>query len=107
MDKSLSRLTHINLASGFRGGERQTLLLMDALSKRGFNQTLICRKNSDLQKKAERIKNLEINVTGLNTIACIRYFFNEGTLHFHESRAFFAFWLSSLFLRKKSVREKK
>ena len=40
------------------------------------------------------------NVTGLNTIACIRYFFNEGTLHFHESRAFFAFWLSTLFLRK-------
>ncbi len=100
MDKSLSRLTHINLASGFRGGERQTLLLMDALSKRGFNQSLICRKNSDLQKKAESIKNLEINVTGLNPIACIRYFFNEGTLHFHESRAFFALWLSTLFSRK-------
>jgi glycosyltransferase involved in cell wall biosynthesis len=100
MDKNLSRVTHINLASGFRGGERQTLLLMDALSERGFNQSLICRKNSDLHKKAERIKNLEINVTGLSTIACIRYFFNKGALHFHESRAFFALWLSTLFSRK-------
>ena len=63
-----------------------------------FNEVNSTEEQS--RKKAERIKNLEINVTGLNTIACIRYFFNEGTLHFHESRAFFAFWLSTLFLRK-------
>ncbi|MBT5542775.1 MAG: hypothetical protein HOK34_08085, partial [Gammaproteobacteria bacterium] len=77
MDNHLPRVNHINLASGFRGGERQTLLLIKDLSRRGFHQSLICKKNSEIQKKAASIVNLEVNAVGFGVISCIRYFFNE------------------------------
>lgn len=100
MDNHLPRVNHINLASGFRGGERQTLLLIKDLSRRGFHQSLICKKNSEIQKKAASIVNLEVNAVGFGVISCIRYFFNEDILHFHESRAFFALWFCTLLLKK-------
>lgn len=42
-------IAHINLARGFRGGERQTLLLIEALAKKGYKQTLVCRGDSPLR----------------------------------------------------------
>ena len=37
------RITHVNLARGFRGGERQTELLIRALASQGVIQQLVCR----------------------------------------------------------------
>ncbi|MDP7028476.1 MAG: glycosyltransferase family 1 protein, partial [Candidatus Marinimicrobia bacterium] len=33
-------ICHVNLADGFRGGERQTFLLMEELASRGYKQHL-------------------------------------------------------------------
>ncbi|GAB2787966.1 glycosyltransferase family 4 protein [Halomonas shantousis] len=40
---------HVNLARGFRGGERQTALLIQALARHGIRQTLVCRRDSPLR----------------------------------------------------------
>ncbi|MDZ7832952.1 MAG: glycosyltransferase family 4 protein [Desulfobacterales bacterium] len=44
------RITHINLARGFRGGERQTALLIQYLSKQSIPQYLVCRTDSPLRQ---------------------------------------------------------
>ncbi|MCZ6797290.1 MAG: hypothetical protein O7F15_03950 [Gammaproteobacteria bacterium] len=40
-------ICHINLARGFRGGERQTELLAHGLSRLGWEQVLIDRRGGD------------------------------------------------------------
>ena len=47
-------LLHINLAKGLRGGERQTLLLIEALAARGVRQSLACRADSPLREALAR-----------------------------------------------------
>lgn len=47
------QVAHINLAHGFRGGERQTELLIRELAKRGEKQALLCRAESPLLKHLE------------------------------------------------------
>jgi len=44
------KLAHINLAKGLRGGENQTLAIIEGLNHFEIEQTLICRKNSLLEK---------------------------------------------------------
>jgi glycosyltransferase involved in cell wall biosynthesis len=47
-------IRHINFAKGFRGGERQTLNLIEGLAALGIPQTLVCRPDSALFKRAKR-----------------------------------------------------
>ena len=44
-------ICHVNLARGFRGGERQTQLLIAALAQRGITQQLLVRDGSPLLSK--------------------------------------------------------
>jgi glycosyltransferase involved in cell wall biosynthesis len=80
-------IAHLNFAKGFRGGERQTQLLIEELSKYGYKQKLILRKNAPLKKRCENIKNLTIieiekpYFLHLNTIK------NATILHAHETKA--------------------
>ena len=86
-------ICHINLARGFRGGERQTLLLIKGLSKKNVDQTLICRKNDILAQKAASLDNLnivEVEKPFLFNILKTRHF---DLIHAHEGRAsHFAFY---------------
>lgn len=43
------RIMHVNLARGFRGGERQTELLIQTLAAHGVSQQLVCRGDSPLR----------------------------------------------------------
>jgi glycosyltransferase involved in cell wall biosynthesis len=45
------RITHVNFARGFRGGERQTLNLIEGLAAQGVEQTLVCREASELKRR--------------------------------------------------------
>ncbi|WP_110654256.1 glycosyltransferase [Salinicola halimionae] len=54
---------HVNLARGFRGGERQTLLLIEALARLGkqqggIDQSLVCRRDSPMR---EALADLDID----------------------------------------------
>ena len=51
---------HVNLARGFRGGERQTELLIACLSRLGVKQYLVCRAGSPLAEHLDGTPDLEI-----------------------------------------------
>lgn len=92
MQKSI---THINLAKGFRGGERQTLLLIEELSKKGYSQKLVTRENSTLREKIKMLKleNLEIVSISKPYFFNLAVFKNSSLLHAHETKAAqVAFW---------------
>lgn len=83
----MENITHINFAKGFRGGERQTLLLIKELSNRGYKQTLITRKNSDLAKKSLGIDNLTL--LSINKPYFLSLYKIKGSkiVHAHETKA--------------------
>ena len=45
-------ILHVNFAKGFRGGERQTLNLMEGLAAAGVAQSLLCQVRSELGRRA-------------------------------------------------------
>ncbi len=56
----LISVCHVNLAKGFRGGERQTELLIRNLASHTKKQFLVCRKNSPLADRLKDVANLHI-----------------------------------------------
>jgi glycosyltransferase involved in cell wall biosynthesis len=82
------KIAHVNFASGFRGGERQTLNLIGGLSKSGFEQILVCRRGSELQRRATQ--------SGIATCDVLHPLLGHARslcsdiIHVHEARA--AYW---------------
>ncbi|MDZ7851456.1 MAG: hypothetical protein U5L98_02095 [Halomonas sp.] len=55
------RVTHVNLARGFRGGERQTELLIRALAEEPqLHQRLVCRSDSPMRKHLRDVPGLSL-----------------------------------------------
>lgn len=75
MNESEYTLTHVNLARGFRGGERQTELLIRELARRGMTQRLIGRRGEPLLARLA-------DVPGLSRVAIGKPFI----LHIHRLR---------------------
>lgn len=91
-------ITHINFAKGYRGGERQTQLLIEELSKNGYGQKLLARKNSELAKRCSSIKNLQIQEIAKPYIFSIAHIKDSVLLHAHETKgAQFAFFAHLFF----------
>ena len=80
-------ICHLNFAKGFRGGERQTQLLIEELSKIGLKQRLIVRKGSELTQRCEQIKELEIVEIDKPYILHITAIKGASLLHAHETKA--------------------
>jgi len=83
-------IAHINLAKGFRGGERQTAILIEELSKSNNIQTLFVRsKNSGLKDFIETltIPNLTIIKIGKPYIFSVLKFRGFDIVHSHETKA--------------------
>lgn len=80
-------ITHLNFAKGFRGGERQTLLLIEELSLKGYTQKLFTRIESELAIKAKNVKNLEIIKISKPYIFSFKKFKDSEILHAHETKA--------------------
>lgn len=80
-------ITHINLAKGFRGGERQTLLLVEELSKSDLTQKLFVRKNSELGKRCINIKNLQIVEISKPYMFHLSKLKDSSLIHAHEAKA--------------------
>ena len=94
----MQKITHINLAKGFRGGERQTQILIEELSKKGYRQKLIGRKGSVLLKRCESIDNLEIVYILKPYIFSLQKLKSEKIIHAHETKALqLAFWANLFF----------
>ncbi len=82
------QVRHINFAKGFRGGERQTLNLIEGLAEFGVRQTLVCNPQSELHARAKRadIATLATNHPLLGHLHLPRFSIN----HVHEARG--AYW---------------
>ena len=97
MNDHSSLICHVNLANGFRGGERQTMLLIKSLSERGFKQKLIARNNSELSSRCQSIDDLDVIETNLFSLNIFSKTPDKTLFHFHDSRSFSALYLKSLF----------
>ena len=86
-------ILHINLAKGFRGGERQTELLIKALSKdNNISQLLACRADSPLISHLKDVKNLKFisaNNQVLGHFTCPKV----DIMHAHDAKAVHWAWL--------------
>ena len=58
-ERRATRLTHVNLARGFRGGERQTELLIRELAARGVRQRVVLRHDEPLHARLADVPELE------------------------------------------------
>lgn len=76
-------LTHVNLASGFRGGERQTELLIRELAAAGMPQRFIGRRDQPLIARLANVPNLEILPIGKPFVAHVGKA-RGGWLHAHD-----------------------
>jgi len=90
------RVAHINLARGYRGGERQTELLIEGFAERGWRQTLVARRNEALAGRCASIERLSTKQVAGNVIAGAFALGGVDLVHVHEGRATQAAWLNSL-----------
>ncbi len=91
-------ITHLNFARGFRGGERQTLLLIKELSNRGYIQKIITRKESELAHRLQGIPNLEIIQINKPYIFSLDKIKGSTLLHAHETKgAQFCYFANKLY----------
>lgn len=89
----MTQLIHINLAKGFRGGERQTELLVRALAARGVSQRVVVRRNQPLEARLAGLDNIQVLPIGKPFTANLDVF-RAGFLHAHDGRgAHVAHWV--------------
>lgn len=81
------QIIHLNFAKGYRGGERQTQLLIEELSSRGYQQKILTRKKSELAQRLKNVQNLEIIAISKPYIFHLPKIKNSDILHAHETKA--------------------
>lgn len=87
------KICHVNLASGYHGGENQTLLLIEQQLKLGYQLTVVANPKSPF---FQRIKTLPCKL-----IACTHFLTQHAksitqdcqVIHVHEGRAIYWAWL--------------
>ena len=97
MSASSPCIAHINLAPGFRGGERQTELLIRHLANAGWRQLLVAREGEALAERCGDIPGLDINGTNGGILSSARAFDDATLIHVHQGRAIKPVWLQSFF----------
>jgi len=89
------QVAHVNLARGFRGGERQTELLIRGLADHNIQQVLVARSNSPL---VARLDDVDLEVRGCSGSLWGGFRATQGAdiVHAHEGRGVYAAWLRSI-----------
>lgn len=88
-------VAHVNVARGYRGGERQTELLIRALAASEFRQILVAKRGAPL---IERMRDAPVEVRPVSGGAwsVIRATSDVDLVHVHEGRSVYAAFLRSL-----------
>lgn len=87
-------IAHINLARGYRGGERQTQVLVECLSKLGWRQKLVARRGELLAQRCASIDNLQVVEVPGNVISAAIALNDVSLVHVHEGRGIQAAYLN-------------
>ena len=93
------RICHINLARAYRGGERQTELLIRALAARGWQQRLIVRRGQELAARCSDIELLEIVEVRPSRLYAGRACKGASLVHCHEARSVYSGWYAAMAYR--------
>ena len=90
-----AKIVHVNTAKGYRGGERQTELLIRGLASRGLEQALIVRRGGPL---GARVRDLDVDVREVagGLLSVTRATRDASLIHVHEGRSVYAAYLRSL-----------
>lgn len=93
----MAAVSHINLARGFRGGERQTELLVRGLADRGWEQVVVARRGEPLALRLGDVAGLDVRGVSSNPVSAARAARDTALIHVHEGRAGQAALVASLF----------
>ncbi len=81
------KICHVNLARGFRGGERQTEMLIRGLSDLGVTQRLVVRQGSPLIARLDSLPGLELHPVARPFLLRVRHARGVHLVHAHEAKA--------------------
>ncbi len=84
------KICHINLASGYRGGERQAELLLRELAQRGYKQRLIIRRGNELKRRCADVENLDVVEVASNPVAAAFAARGSDIVQLHEARGVYS-----------------
>jgi glycosyltransferase involved in cell wall biosynthesis len=90
-----AKIVHVNTARGYRGGERQTELLIRGLASNGVRQALVTRRGAPL---AARLRDIDVDVREVSggPLSVSRATRDASLVHVHEGRSVYAAFLRSL-----------
>ncbi|MEM7278003.1 MAG: glycosyltransferase family 4 protein [Pseudomonadota bacterium] len=86
---------HVNLAKAYRGGERQTQILIEQLAERGWQQTLVARVGGDLARRIGKLDGLTL-ITANNVVGAASALAKTQLVHAHDGRSIQAACLANL-----------
>lgn len=89
------RVAHVNVTRGYRGGERQTELLIRELARRGFEQVLVARRSEPLARRCGDL-DIDIRPTSGNPLSVFAATRGVDIVHVHEGRSVYGAYLRSL-----------
>ena len=90
-------ICHINLANGFRGGERQAFLLIKKLSEFNFHQTVVVRHRSVFNERLHEIKGIKIISVKKPFLLNFWKLKNFDIIHTHEAKGKYLAYLAKKF----------
>lgn len=89
------RIAHVNVSRGFRGGERQTQLLVDELAKDDIQQVLVVRRGDTLARRMQ-CGHVEVRPVSGNPIGVFQATRGVDVVHAHDGRSVYGAYLRSL-----------
>lgn len=89
----MTAVCHVNLSRGFRGGERQTELLVRGLAERGWRQQVVARRGEALAARLDGLPGVALFAVAGHALAAARATRGAAIVHAHEGRAIQAAWL--------------
>ena len=89
------RIAHVNVARGYRGGERQTELLMRELAELGYSQRLVARRGEPLARRLNDAE-VEIRMVSGNPLSVAAATGGVDLIHVHEGRSVYGAFLRSI-----------
>ena len=93
---ALATICHINIAPDYRGGERQTELLVRELAGRGWQQRLVVRSGNPLAERCQDVSHLDVLQVAGNPVAAAVAARGSRLIHAHEARAIYSGWFASM-----------
>ena len=92
----MADICHLNLAPHYRGGERQTELLVRALAERGLAQRLVIKRGNVLAHRCADVDGLDIREVASNPLSAGHAIKGSKVAHSHDGRTVYSALFANL-----------